>query len=450
MATRVQNGLILGIESSCDETAAAVVRAGGEVLANVVASQMKLHANYGGVVPELASREHLRNIVPVVRAAMEQAGGDAGPLPFADLDAIAVTEGPGLAGALLVGITYAKALALGVGKPLVAVNHLEGHIHAVLMESREVALEMPLLALVVSGGHTHLYLCIHISEARYGAPGLVGKGRNTEILSEAQNDEPGVGHPGLRRYRNVGRTVDDAAGEAFDKVAKLLGLGYPGGPWMDALARSGNPRAVEFRFGQIKARRVAAGVEEKQIPPLRCGMTNKECGGMSDKKIDGPTFDFSFSGIKTAVLRYIQGHGMGAGVEARRRALAEALKTNPAMRPAEAVREMPDAFDAQTLDLIASFQYAVVGNLMRQTFAAAESFGARGIVVSGGVSANSELRRRFAEEAARRGLRVAFPTMAMSTDNAAMIAAAAWGKFCAGEFAKEGLVATPQLRLGSR
>jgi len=248
----------------------------------------------------------------------------------------------------------------------------------------------------------------------------------------------------------VGRTVDDAAGEAFDKVAKLLGLGYPGGPWMDALARSGNPRAVEFRFGQIKARRVAAGVEEKQIPPLRCGMTNKECGGMSDKKIDGPTFDFSFSGIKTAVLRYIQGHGMGAGVEARRRALAEALKTNPAMRPAEAVREMPDAFDAQTLDLIASFQYAVVGNLMRQTFAAAESFGARGIVVSGGVSANSELRRRFAEEAARRGLRVAFPTMAMSTDNAAMIAAAAWGKFCAGEFAKEGLVATPQLRLGSR
>jgi N6-L-threonylcarbamoyladenine synthase len=155
--------LILGIESSCDETAAAVVRAGGEVLANVVASQMKLHANYGGVVPELASREHLRNIVPVVRTAMELAG-----LEFADLDAIAVTEGPGLAGALLVGITYAKALALGTGKPLVAVNHLEGHIHAVLMESREVALEMPLLALVVSGGHTHLYLCIHVSEAIWG------------------------------------------------------------------------------------------------------------------------------------------------------------------------------------------------------------------------------------------------------------------------------------------
>jgi len=161
------------------------------------------------------------------------------------------------------------------------------------------------------------------------------------------------------------------------------------------------------------------------------------------------SFDFSFSGIKTAVLRYIQGHGMGAGVEARRKVLAEALRANPAMKAAEALQEMPEVFDAQTLDLIASFQHAVVGNLMRQTFAAAEALGARGIVVSGGVSANSELRRRFADEAAQRGLRVAFPTMAMSTDNAAMIAAAAWGKFCAGEFAAEGLVATPQLKLGS-
>jgi N6-L-threonylcarbamoyladenine synthase len=431
---RSGSGLILGIESSCDETAAAVVRAGGEVLANVVASQIALHANYGGVVPELASREHLRNIVPVVRAAMAEAG-----VGFGDLDAIAVTEGPGLAGALLVGITYAKALALGVGKPLIAVNHLEGHIHAVLMEQGTENREQgtgsrvgPMLALVVSGGHTHLYLAELDEEAR----------RTTEILTlnnaQGQNDERKMGapasrpsgawtgHPNLWRYRNVGRTVDDAAGEAFDKVAKLLGLGYPGGPWMDALAKSGNPRTVEFRFQQIKARR---GEVEKDSP---CAQH----------------FDFSFSGIKTAVLRYIQGHGMAAGVEARRRALTEALKANPAMRPADAVREMPEVFDRQTLDLIASFQYAVVGNLMRQTFAAAEALGARGIVVSGGVSANSELRRRFAEEAARRGLRVAFPTMAMSTDNAAMIAAAAWGKFCAGEFAKEGLVATPQLRLG--
>ena len=413
------------------------------------------------MVPELASREHLRNIVPVVRAAMAEAG-----VGFGDLDAIAVTEGPGLAGALLVGITYAKALALALGKPLVAVNHLEGHIHAVLMGVNRVlptlpaegagrmghpdvfeGLEMPMLALVVSGGHTHLYLCTQVSESRPGAPNSDPTHDDETVMNEA---------PSTWRFRNVGRTVDDAAGEAFDKVAKLLGLGYPGGPWMDALARSGNPRAVEFRFQQIKARKPrnenpthddktvmngAPSVEEKQIPPLRYGMTNKETEGVQH-------FDFSFSGIKTAVLRYIQGHGMGAVVEARRRALAEALKARPGLRAAEALREMPEVFDAKTLDLIASFQYAVVGNLMRQTFAAAEALGTRGIVVSGGVSANSELRRRFAEEAARRGLRVAFPTMAMSTDNAAMIAAAAWGKFCAGEFAKEGLVATPQLRLG--
>jgi N6-L-threonylcarbamoyladenine synthase len=421
---RRSGGLILGIESSCDETAAAVVRAGGEVLANVVASQMKLHANYGGVVPELASREHLRNIVPVVREAMARAAEVEPGLTFADLDAIAVTEGPGLAGALLVGITYAKALALGVGKPLVAVNHLEGHIHAVLMEARQreqadasgpQALEMPLLALVVSGGHTHLYLA--------------------ELGLNPTHDDGTVmsGAPGLWAYRNVGRTVDDAAGEAFDKVAKLLGLGYPGGPWMDALAKEGNPRAVEFKFGQIKPRRVAADVDEKQIPSLRYGMT-------TDKAESEQTFDFSFSGIKTAVLRYIQAHGMAPGIEARRRALAAI----PNAKAADAVA----LCDAQALDLIASFQYAVVGNLMRQTFAAAEAFGARGIVVSGGVAANSELRRRFQAEADRRGLRVAFPSLAMSTDNAAMIAAAAWPKFVAGEFAGEGLVAVPQLKLG--
>jgi N6-L-threonylcarbamoyladenine synthase len=437
---RSGGGLILGIESSCDETAAAVVRAGGEVLANVVASQMALHAKYGGVVPELASREHLRNIVPVVRAAMAEAG-----VEFAELDAIAVTEGPGLAGALLVGITYAKALALALGKPLIAVNHLEGHIHAVLMENtgnREQGTGNslgPMLALVVSGGHTHLYLCTQVSEARRATPASKdhSPGTPSGAPKPTHDDETVMnGAPGSWRYRNVGRTVDDAAGEAFDKVAKLLGLGYPGGPWMDALARSGNPRAVEFKFGQIKPRRV----------PRNENPTHDD-----ETVVNGApnvTFDFSFSGIKTAVLRYIQTHGMAAGVEARRRALGEVLRVNPAMRPAEALREMPEVFDPQTLDLIASFQYAVVGNLMRQTFAAAEALGARGIVVSGGVSANSELRRRFAEEAAGRGLRVEFPTMAMSTDNAAMIAAAAWGKFCAGEFAKEGLVATPQLKLG--
>jgi N6-L-threonylcarbamoyladenine synthase len=398
------------------------------VLANVVASQMKLHANYGGVVPELASREHLRNIVPVVRAAMRQAG-----LEFADLDAIAVTEGPGLAGALLVGITYAKALALGAGKPLVAVNHLEGHIHAVLMEARqrEEAMEVPLLALVVSGGHTHLYL----AETRSGFPSGM---TNKEVLWS---------------YRNVGRTVDDAAGEAFDKVAKLLGLGYPGGPWMDVLAVRGNPRAVEFKFGQIKPRVAKVKTDNDQglgepggVHPTLSAEDAERMG--HPDVLERRSFDFSFSGIKTAVLRYVQTHGMAASIDVRRQALGEALKENPAMKVGDAVELLPWLFDAQTLDLIASFQHAVVGNLMRQTFAAAEAFGARGIVVSGGVAANSELRRRFQAEADRRGLRVAFPTLAMSTDNAAMIAAAAWPKFVAGEFAGEGLVAVPQLKLG--
>jgi N6-L-threonylcarbamoyladenine synthase len=208
---------------------------------------------------------------------------------------------------------------------------------------------------------------------------------------------------------------------------------------MDALAGRGNPRAVEFRFGQIRGRAEKGGGNPT--------VDGKNTSNVGHPEL-GPHFDFSFSGIKTAVLRYIQTHGMAAAIDVRRDALGEALKENPAMKVGEAVELLPWLFDAQALDLIASFQYAVVGNLMRQTFAAAEAFGARGIVVSGGVAANSELRRRFSEEAARRGLRVAFPSLAMSTDNAAMIAAAAWGKFVAGEFAGEGLVAVPQLRLG--
>jgi N6-L-threonylcarbamoyladenine synthase len=387
-------GLILGIESSCDETAAAVVRSGSTALSNVVASQMSLHANYGGVVPELASREHLRNIVPVVREAMERAN-----VTFADLDAVAVTEGPGLAGALLVGITYAKALTFGLDKPLISVNHLEGHIHAVLMEARErsdAPMELPLLALVVSGGHTHLYL--------------------------AQQE----GTDATWAYRNVGRTVDDAAGEAYDKVAKLLGLGYPGGPWIDALAPHGNPRAVPFTFGEIKHRAPREGVTNKKAPTAT----------------EGPHFDFSFSGIKTAILRYVETHHLRENIEARRAALA----ADPVITPKdEAVIKL---CDQQTLDLIASFQYAVVGNLLRQTFAAAESLGARSVVVSGGVAANSELRSRLQAEADRRGLPIAFPSLALSTDNAAMIAAAAWPKLLAQNFATEDLGATPQLRLG--
>jgi N6-L-threonylcarbamoyladenine synthase len=393
-----ETGLILGIESSCDETAAAVVRSGTTALSNVVASQMSLHANYGGVVPELASREHLRNIVPVVREAMHRAN-----VSFSDLEAIAVTEGPGLAGALLVGITYAKALTFGLDKPLIAVNHLEGHIHAVLLEARErseAPLELPLLALVVSGGHTHLYLARQQGSDNHWT------------------------------YRNVGRTVDDAAGEAYDKVAKLLGLGYPGGPWIDALAPYGNPRAVPFTFGEIKPRiyREGTAPANKKAPP----------------RTEGPHFDFSFSGIKTAVLRYVETHHMRESIEARR----AALSADPSLTPkSEAVIKL---LDQQTLDLIASFQYAVVGNLQRQTFAAAETLGAHSVVVSGGVAANSELRRRFQAEADRRGLPIAFPSLALSTDNAAMIAAAAWPKFLARDFASEGLSATPQLRLGQQ
>jgi N6-L-threonylcarbamoyladenine synthase len=384
----LRSGLVLGIESSCDETAAAVVRRGTEALSNVVASQIATHSPYGGVVPELASREHLRNIVPVVRAALREAG-----IGFGDLDAIAVTEGPGLAGALLVGISYAKALAFALNKPLIAVNHLEGHIHAVLLEQAQLAarsqnppLELPALALVVSGGHTHLYLARRRGEAW--------------------------------TYRNVGRTVDDAAGEAFDKVAKLLGLGYPGGPWIDALAPHGNPDAVPFTFAQIK-------------PKAHRKDTAKTIGASTL---------FSFSGIKTAVLRYTQVHKMSPSTEVRRNRLME----NPGMRPIE----MLDILDQQTLDLIASFQRAVVGDLRRKTFRAAENLGAASLLISGGVAANRELRARFTAEAGERGLPIAFPSLALSTDNAAMIAAAAWPKFETREFASETLTADPALALG--
>ncbi len=384
----MRSGLILGIESSCDETAAAVVQRGVTTLSNIVASQIATHSPYGGVVPELASREHLRNIVHVVRAALRGAG-----IGFADLDAIAVTAGPGLAGALLVGISYAKMLAFALKNPLIAVNHLEGHIHAVLLEqaqrvahSQREVLELPALALVVSGGHTHLYLARHHGEDW--------------------------------TYRNVGRTLDDAAGEAFDKVAKLLGLGYPGGPWIDALAPHGNPNAVPFSFAQIKPK-----------------AHRKDAA----QAIAAATF-FSFSGIKTAVLRYTQTHGMAPNIEERRTRLTD----NPGIQAVEAL----PLFDQQTLDLIASFQRAVVDDLRRKTFHAAESLGAASLLVSGGVAANRELRVRFTAEAAERGLPIAFPSLALSTDNAAMIAAAAWPKFQTQGFAPETLSADPALALG--
>jgi len=327
---------------------------------------------------------------------------------LADLDAIAVTSGPGLAGALLVGITYAKALAFAVGLPLVAVNHLEGHIHAVLLNERQgtgassaVPLDAQSLALVVSGGHTHLYLA-----------------------------EPAGGS---WHYQLVGRTLDDAAGEAYDKVAKLLGLGYPGGPWIDALALHGNPKAVLFAFSQIKTKLHLAG----KAPRTKAARTAPIAG------LD-PHFLFSFSGIKTAVLRYVELHNLRPEAEARR----EALFTGPDAPERPTVEDALATCDSQTLDLIASFQHAVVGDLMKKTFAAAESLGARRILVTGGVAANRELRSRFTAEAARRGVTVAFPTLALSTDNAAMIAAAAWPRFLAGEFADAELSADPALALG--
>ncbi len=393
--TSTGSGLILAIESSCDETAAAVVERGSHTLSSVVASQIAIHSRYGGVVPELASREHLRNIVPVVRAALDRAG-----CTLSNLDAIAVTSGPGLAGALLVGISYAKALAYATGKPLLAVNHIEGHIHAVLLEQRQLSataaadsisqpMPLPALALVVSGGHTHLYLT-----RQQGSP-----------------------RDGGWTYQNVGRTVDDAAGEAFDKVAKLLGLGYPGGPWIDGLAPHGNSKAVAFAFAQVKAK--------LHRPGQRAAM---------------PRFLFSFSGIKTAVLRYVEVHDLQSSIRARHGALAEI--TSPLLS------DVLPLCDAQTLDLIASFQRAVVGDLKRKTFLAAEVLGAHSILVSGGVAANQELRTRFTAEAAKRGMPVAFPSLALSTDNAAMIAAAAWPKLLAGDFAPANLSADPSLALG--
>jgi tRNA N6-adenosine threonylcarbamoyltransferase len=376
---------ILGIESSCDETAAAVVRSGEELISNVVYSQIATHQPFGGVVPELASREHLRAIVPVVRKALEDAGKT-----YESIDAIAVTQGPGLAGALLVGLSYAKTLAFAADKPLIAVNHLEGHIHAVLLEERQngnTELQFPVLALVVSGGHTHLYL--------------------------AERHESGW------TYRNIGHTRDDAAGEAFDKVAKLLELGYPGGPVIDFLARHGNPQAVKFPFAQIKHR--------DRNPQNRHGAEEHRT-------------DFSYSGIKTAVLRYVEVHNMAESIQRRREAMKFIAKPKP--------EDYLAACDRQTLDLVASFQRAIVDDLVSKTLTAAVEYGVATLLVTGGVAANSELRKTFAERVEEEGIPVLFPSRKLSTDNAAMIAAAAYPRFLAGEFAGADVSSDPGLKLG--
>ena len=356
---------VLGIESSCDETAAAVVEDGERVLSSVVASQLTTHGKYGGVVPELASREHLRAIVPVVREALEQAGAR-----LDDLAAIAATVGPGLVGSLLVGLTYAKSLSFAKGLPLIGVNHIEGHIHAVILEARRAGtpVEFPAMALVVSGGHTHLF----------------------EVLEGF-------------RYRLLGRTRDDAAGEAFDKVAKLLGFGYPGGPVIDQLAPFGDSSAVRFTFARMK----------------------------------GNALDFSFSGLKTAVLRWVEARDMAAEIDARR-----ALRQE---KPSPTTEEWLAVTPRATLDLLASFQHAVIKELLTRAAAAAESIEARSMIVSGGVACNSGLRT--SARAAGLGYTVHFPSPGLSTDNAAMIAAAAFPKLARREFASLDIAAQANLTL---
>ena len=341
--TQKDNVTILAIESSCDETAASVVRNGREVLSNIISSQIDLHTLYGGVVPEIASRKHIEKINPVIEEALKEAG-----LTLNDMDAIAVTYGPGLVGALLVGVAEAKAIAWAAKKPLIGVHHIEGHICANYIEHPD--LRPPYLGLVVSGGHTHLF-----------------------IAEEAT------------KFRILGRTVDDAAGEAFDKVARAIGLGYPGGPKIDKLAKEGNADAIKFPKAHV----------------------------------DGSEYDFSFSGLKSAVLSFLN-HAEMTG----------------------------ETFEKA--DLAASFQKAVVGVLCDHTIAAAREFGLKQVAMAGGVSANSALRAGMEEACRKAGLTLAVPSPIFCTDNAAMIGAAAYFEFRAGHFAGWDLNAYPALRLGER
>jgi N6-L-threonylcarbamoyladenine synthase len=347
---------ILGIESSCDETAAAVVQNGTRIRSSVVASQLDVHSKYGGVVPELASREHLRAIVPVVRQALEES-----KLSIEAINAVAVTAGPGLVGSLLVGLTYAKALCFARRIPLIAVNHVEGHIHSVLIENPGIP--FPALALVVSGGHTHLF----------------------------QAPEPG-------RYRLLGKTRDDAAGEAYDKVAKLLGFGYPGGPIIDSLAPFGNPRAVKFTPARMK----------------------------------GNELDFSFSGLKTAVLRWTEERDLSGEIARRKANSDRTLQAWLAVTP------------QTTLDMLASFQHTVIHELLRRAAAAAAEIGTESIIVAGGVACNAGLQRAAREMP---GLSFYFPSASLATDNAAMIAAAAFPKLLREDFAGFDLKAQASLML---
>ena len=340
--------LILGIESSCDETAASVVGDGVKVHSNVIASQIATHRRFGGVVPELASREHLEKISGVVDEALAQAGVTA-----REVDGIAVTQGPGLVGSLLVGINYAKGIAFAADKPIVGINHIEGHVYSVTFEFPPP--EYPTLALIVSGGHTNLFLI-----------------------------------PEPEKYKLVGRTRDDAAGEAFDKVSKLIGLGYPGGPVIDHLAGRGNKRAIIFPLAEIK---------------------------------DGAhRLDFSFSGLKTAVLRYVRENAIP--------------QVGDPKNPSD-----------QILDLCASFQNAVVRALVRSLRKAAELYHPKTLILAGGVACNSELRMTVRQLADEMNIQVFIPSPIYTTDNAAMIAAAAYPKLLRGECASWEMSADVSLRL---
>ena len=335
--------LILAIESSCDETAAAVVKNGREVLSNVINTQIAIHTEYGGVVPEIASRKHIENINPVIRKALEDAG-----VTLDDIDAIGVTYGPGLVGALLVGVAEAKAIAFAKNKPLVGVHHIEGHISANYVENKE--LEPPFVALVVSGGHTHL---VKVND--YG------------------------------EYEIVGRTRDDAAGEAFDKVARAIGLGYQRGPKIDKLAKEGNPDAIEFPRAHV----------------------------------DDAPYDFSFSGIKSAVLNYINSANM-QGKEINR------------------------------ADVAASFQKAVVDALVSRAVRLAKECGMDKLAIAGGVASNSALRAAIQEECTKNNIRVYSPSPILCTDNAAMIGAAAYYEYIKEVRHGYDLNAIPNLKLGER
>ena len=331
--------LILAIESSCDETAAAVVKNGREVLSNVINTQIAIHTEYGGVVPEIASRKHIENINPVIKKALEDAG-----VTLDDIDAIGVTYGPGLVGALLVGVAEAKAIAFAKNKPLVGVHHIEGHISANYVENKE--LEPPF----VSGGHTHL---VKVND--YG------------------------------EYEIVGRTRDDAAGEAFDKVARAIGLGYPGGPKIDKLAKEGNPDAIEFPRAHV----------------------------------DDAPYDFSFSGIKSAVLNYINSANMQG-------------------------KEINHA------DVAASFQKAVVDALVSRAVRLAKECGMDKLAIAGGVASNSALRAAVQEESAKNNIKFYSPSPVLCTDNAAMIGAAAYYEYIKGVRHGYDLNAVPNLKLGER